>query len=533
MRFRALAGPGLASLATYVGISLFNVYAVSLYLNGQLTLYIHPRYILFTVALNAASLLACCVGFVVTSWRVANGTITGGIALRPSLALLVAGLVLAAAYALPASTLSSSTAAQRADNLNGVQAPSPRTGDTLSAFGAGDALALTPRLAIEDWVSAFGLEPDPDCSIRRTRRGTSSTSRGSWLPAVRSTPVLSACRYDPLAGRAGSRRTPGSASPVVSWRLAAACPSRSLSSRGASSLRSSRKTRMSSASASPGRAFYLAFALLVAVLLTGILVLAVLVSTSGPRVRQVDVRDPEGYGGVGVVGQGLTVFFDRPIETYDPGAAVEIRPETDHTVTQRGQQIDVSFDQNLLSNTEYVLTIGPGLTDATGRRMERAYTYEFGTEKPVFTYLKRDYGPGKPDRVVERSPLSGESRTLIEADRITRFARNDEYLAVVLSRPEEGDELRGGQSAQRSAGRPGRGRAVLPNRRPARLRRPGRIPARQRIPSEVRRTISLRRRRRAAEDRAYSRRRGRRRERALLSRWPSPASTGRRAGRTS
>ena len=162
MRFSALAGPGLASLATYLGISLFNVYAVSLYLNGQLTLYIHPRYVLFTAALNAASLLACCVGFVVTSWRVANGTITGGIALRPSLALLVAGLVLAAAYALPASTLSSSTAAQRADNLNGAQAPSPRTGDTLSAFGAGDALAHTPRLAIEDWVSAFGLEPDPD-----------------------------------------------------------------------------------------------------------------------------------------------------------------------------------------------------------------------------------------------------------------------------------------------------------------------------------------------------------------------------------
>src|SRR5918994_7029448 len=70
MRFRALADARAVSLATYFAILLFNVYTLSLYLNQQLTLYIHPRYILFTVALNAVSLVACGVGFVLTAWRV-------------------------------------------------------------------------------------------------------------------------------------------------------------------------------------------------------------------------------------------------------------------------------------------------------------------------------------------------------------------------------------------------------------------------------------------------------------------------------
>lgn len=195
-----------------------------------------------------------------------------------------------------------------------------------------------------------------------------------------------------------------------------------------------------STSAPPGRAFYGAFALLALVLCAGILALALLVSTSGPRVRHVVVQN-QGDEGVGIVGQRLTVFFDRPIRAKDPGGAVEVRPKTSHTVVRRGQQLDVTFDQNLLSDTKYVLSVGPGLTDGTGRKMADAYRYEFETGEPTFTYLKRDYGPGTLDEVIERTPLSSEQRTLFEEDRISRFARNDGHLAVVVSE-EEGDELR-------------------------------------------------------------------------------------------
>ena len=192
--------------------------------------------------------------------------------------------------------------------------------------------------------------------------------------------------------------------------------------------------------ASPGRAFYGAFAAVAAVLALGILVLALVVSTSGPRVRHV-VVESRGDEGVGIVDQRLTVFFDRPIRADDPGAAVEVRPKARHTVVRRGQQLGVTFEQNLRSDTEYVLSVGPGLSDGTGREMGDEYRYEFETERPTFTYLMRDYGPGTLDEIVERAPLSGEQRTLFEEDRISRFARNDDYLAVAMPE-EDGDELR-------------------------------------------------------------------------------------------
>src|SRR5215208_3133545 len=153
MRFRALANTKVVSLATYFAILLFNVYTLSLYLNQQLTFYIHPRYITFTVALNAISLVACAVGFFVAAWRMGKTPSKSATAIsspgsslgsassggwRPSFTVLMAVLVLVAAYALPARTLSSDTADQRSANFNSTQAqPSARApSDTLALFGA-------------------------------------------------------------------------------------------------------------------------------------------------------------------------------------------------------------------------------------------------------------------------------------------------------------------------------------------------------------------------------------------------------------
>lgn len=173
MRFSTLAGARTVTLVTYFAILLFNVYTLSLYINGQLTLYIHPRYVLFTVALNLISLAACAVGFVLAAWRtagspsvsddaVADPGSDGRVPWRPSITVLVAVLVLLAAYALPARTLSSETADQRSANFNSAQAR-PSTG------GAGDTLALfgadTTRLTVADWVMAFNARATPDSYV--------------------------------------------------------------------------------------------------------------------------------------------------------------------------------------------------------------------------------------------------------------------------------------------------------------------------------------------------------------------------------
>src|SRR5215211_4873384 len=179
MRFRALADARSVSLATYFAVLLFNVYTLSLYYNQQLTLYIHPRYITFTVALNAISLVACAVGFLLATWRMGTATSKSGTAVaspgsassggwKPSFTVLVAVLVLVAAYALPARTLSSGTADQRSANFNSIQAQPSGSGagsGAGSSIAGGDTLALfgadTSRLTVADWALAFNLRSTP------------------------------------------------------------------------------------------------------------------------------------------------------------------------------------------------------------------------------------------------------------------------------------------------------------------------------------------------------------------------------------
>jgi putative membrane protein len=161
MRSDTARGGGGVSLATYFAIVLFNLYSLLLYFNEQLTLYIHPRYILFTVALNALSLVACSVGLVLSAWRMGSDTtaVADRVLWRPSITVLVAGLVLVAAYSFPAHTLSSDTAQQRSSNFNDTQIQPSGGG---GASGGSDTLALfevdTSQLNIADWVSAFNMK---------------------------------------------------------------------------------------------------------------------------------------------------------------------------------------------------------------------------------------------------------------------------------------------------------------------------------------------------------------------------------------
>src|SRR5918993_3983830 len=194
-------------------------------------------------------------------------------------------------------------------------------------------------------------------------------------------------------------------------------------------------------SPSPNKAFWRALVLVIGGLCVGILVLALLVTTSGPRVRHVAVQNQSGDR-ISSVSQGLTIVFDRPIEGSDFEGAIEFEPEADYSVSHRQGQLSITFDQNLLSNTEYVLTIKPEIEDALGRDMEREYSYEFTTEEPSFTYLERNYGRGAVDRIIQRAPVTGENQVLFGEDRIKSFARNGRYLAVVVPRRDNSDELR-------------------------------------------------------------------------------------------
>lgn len=180
MRFRSTTIP----LATYRAISLFNLYVILLYFAGDLTLYIHPRYISFTLIFNVLSLIACSTGFAVSAYRavtvlsykpadVSAGTTTGEppgetsnetsparwITWRPSFTFFVAALLLGAAYLLPASPLSSDTAHQRADNLNADATATPASPPDSHAGQPGQANASLGALSEFSWEEAAGPNP--------------------------------------------------------------------------------------------------------------------------------------------------------------------------------------------------------------------------------------------------------------------------------------------------------------------------------------------------------------------------------------
>src|SRR5215208_3842202 len=123
-----------------------------------------------------------------------------------------------------------------------------------------------------------------------------------------------------------------------------------------------------STSQSPNKGFWRALGLVIGGLSIGILALALLVTTSGPRVRNVAVQNQTGER-ISSVSQGLTVVFDRPIVGSDFESAIEFDPEVEYTVSHRQGQLSITFDQNLLSNTEYALTIKPEIEDEAGRPM--------------------------------------------------------------------------------------------------------------------------------------------------------------------
>jgi hypothetical protein len=198
---------------------------------------------------------------------------------------------------------------------------------------------------------------------------------------------------------------------------------------------------MSHSKSPDNKAFYWAFGVVVAALSVGIVVLAVLVTTSGPRVRNVVVQSLRGDD-VASANQALTVVFDRPVESTDFEGAIEIEPHVAHTVSHRNQQLNITFDQTLPSDTHYVLTVKPLLEDEQGKQMATQYTYEFSTAEPSFTYLERNYDPGVVDKIIERAPLPEKSNVMFGADTIKFFARNDKYLAVVLPRADRTDEVR-------------------------------------------------------------------------------------------
>ena len=99
-------------------IILANLVTVKLYFENNLTLYIHPRYVLFTMIMNCISLVIVCM-LIVTMIAKKAHTAPRGISLgQPSIVALLLAFLVIAGLIFPAKSLSSTTVNQRTITTN-------------------------------------------------------------------------------------------------------------------------------------------------------------------------------------------------------------------------------------------------------------------------------------------------------------------------------------------------------------------------------------------------------------------------------
>jgi uncharacterized repeat protein (TIGR03943 family) len=133
-------------------------------LNGELGLYIHPRYFVFTIAMALVGLVLVSAGFVRRRSFEVEGT---G---RLATTLTGAGVVLlvvmgVAIVVVPPTTLTSATATQREVNSGGLGTDA----DQFAALiGTGDF----EELSVREWVSLLAQSTDPAFYADKTARVT-------------------------------------------------------------------------------------------------------------------------------------------------------------------------------------------------------------------------------------------------------------------------------------------------------------------------------------------------------------------------
>ena len=123
-----------------------NVYVLSLALMGKLTLYIHPRYVLFTVIMTAVGLALSILAFFSTN---AKMSLKSFVAFLPIIGLVAVGLL------LPASSLSSFSAGQRSGG-NLSENVVTRGENSVDLYGNNSG-----SLELIDWARLIGRNTDP------------------------------------------------------------------------------------------------------------------------------------------------------------------------------------------------------------------------------------------------------------------------------------------------------------------------------------------------------------------------------------
>lgn len=169
-----------------------------------------------------------------------------------------------------------------------------------------------------------------------------------------------------------------------------------------------------------------------------IAVLSWLLEVQGPRVRFIRYQ-PDLLEAGATKNKSLEVHFDRPLQQTDYTDQVTIEPAVTYTTRTTRQALVITFNENLHHSTEYKISVGPKITDLSGRIMDEVYSEVFTTLAPQFAFLQRTPGTESTDSVfIQR--IGGEQELIYSAPEIVMYAINSNS-AVVATKGEVEDSL--------------------------------------------------------------------------------------------
>lgn len=137
-------------------IFVMSLYVIRLYMTNDIAIYIHPRYITFTVAASVAALAVSLIGLISIFYNKTKLRFDFQILKKHRYTLLLIIFVLVLGFGLKPMPLSAGTVEQRSLDLNNA-VTNAQDIDLVSLYDKS-----TTKYSIADWVRAFNQNNNPD-----------------------------------------------------------------------------------------------------------------------------------------------------------------------------------------------------------------------------------------------------------------------------------------------------------------------------------------------------------------------------------
>lgn len=148
----------------------------------------------------------------------------------------------------------------------------------------------------------------------------------------------------------------------------------------------------------------IALACIVLVALTGFVI------WRGPQVRDVSVVAQSPNGASVATGASISLTFSRAVDRLSAESQFTLTPDVPGRFFWEGQTLTFRPNRVLASETDYRVTIAPGLLDAQGRANEQAISWSFRTRRPQMLLVGGE--PGEASTLGLAAPDGSEVRML-------------------------------------------------------------------------------------------------------------------------